>query len=117
MDTSKLKTEINTVVRFELSHPAGLVRELRDAANDPRLQMKPVGLLLAAADEVERLGAEGTRAVLRYTARGYAAGENADAEHWGERAEAAEAKLADALSTASPAPASPTGDRSDQGTI
>lgn len=42
--------------------------------------------------EVERLRAENARAVLRYTARGYVAGEDAGSKRWRERAEAAEAE-------------------------
>lgn len=38
--------------------------------------------------------AEHTRAILRYTAKGYAAGENADSKAWRQRAEKAEAELA-----------------------
>ena len=43
--------------------------------------------------ESEWFQAEITRAILRYTVRGYTAGENADAKHWRTRAEEAEAKL------------------------
>jgi hypothetical protein len=42
-------------------------------------------------EENRELRAEVTRAVLRYTARGYAWGENADSKAWRQRAETAEA--------------------------
>lgn len=56
--------------------------------------MRLDSLLIEAADACEAKDAEITRAVLLYTAKGYAAGENTDAKHWREAAEAAEAKLA-----------------------
>jgi hypothetical protein len=57
-------------------------------------------LLMDLADEIRRLRVEHTRAILHYTAKGYAAGENTNAKHWRERAEKAEA----ALASPSPAP-------------
>lgn len=44
---------------------------------------------------VQELKAENTRAVLRYTVKGFQAGENATAKYWRERAEAAEKALHD----------------------
>ncbi len=52
----------------------------------------------ALETELEHQKAETTRAVLRYTVKGYMAGENADSKHWRERAEAAE-KRREALET------------------
>jgi len=43
--------------------------------------------------ENEQLRAEHTRAVLRYTAKGYMAGENADSKHWRQHAEKAESEV------------------------
>ncbi len=44
--------------------------------------------------ELETAKIEHTRAILRYTFKGYTAGENADSKHWRERAEAAESRCA-----------------------
>ena len=44
--------------------------------------------------ELETAKIEHTRAILRYTVKGYTAGENADSKHWRERAEAAESRCA-----------------------
>jgi hypothetical protein len=51
-------------------------------------------LLESFVAEIARLRVEHTRAVLHYTAKGYQAGENADAKHWRQRAEEAEAEIA-----------------------
>jgi hypothetical protein len=50
-------------------------------------------LLESFVDEIERLHVERTRDALHYTFKGYQAGENTDAKHWRQRAEAAEAEI------------------------
>ena len=76
----------------------------KDGGKDCRLDEDPDGEWMKAVDveqdraallaEIQRLEAETTRALLRGTVKGYAAGESTDGRHWRQRAEAAEAENA-----------------------
>jgi hypothetical protein len=84
-------TQVNVWAAEQIDEVERLQREVSE-------QEKVLVFAEAKIAKLEResadLKVEHTRAVLRYTAKGYAAGENTDAKHWRERAEAAEADVA-----------------------
>lgn len=92
-DRKELQAKL-TAAEAALAHVQNQWGDMQHLANEQEQRAIKAEAALAEKDrEIERLQVEHTRAILRYTVKGYTAGENADSKHWRQRAEQAESTV------------------------